>query len=62
MTVEIRRNPDGSIDEVVAPEAFIHLEQMDHDAWHLVIEDDGDRVDLSLAAFAKPLRLKVIQQ
>jgi len=35
--VEIRRNDDGTIDEVVACGAKVHLEQMDKGSWYLGI-------------------------
>ena len=31
--IEIRRNRDGSLDEVVAQNVFVHLEQMADNAW-----------------------------
>jgi len=37
--VEIRRNPDGSLDEIVASGAAVHLEQMDHDEWCLIVNN-----------------------
>ena len=41
-TFEIRRNDDGSLDEVVACKPrFVHLEQMDTDEWWLRIDVDG---------------------
>ena len=36
---EIRRNPDGTIDEIVATGVDIHLEQMDKGDWYLNITD-----------------------
>ena len=33
--VEIRRNPDGSIDEIVAHGANLHIEQMSDDGWFM---------------------------
>lgn len=36
-TVEVRRNEDGSLDEVVASRANVHLEQMSVDCWWLRI-------------------------
>jgi len=42
MSVEIRKNDDGSIDEVIANGCAIHLEQMDKNAWYLGIDaSDG---------------------
>lgn len=35
--VEIRRNDDGTIDEVVASGSSVHLEQLDKGSWHLGI-------------------------
>ena len=40
--VEIRKNPDGSIDEVVAKNCTIHVEQMSSDGWYMGIDgEDG---------------------
>jgi len=36
--MEIRKNEDGSIDEIVGNGKF-HLEQMDNDLWCLILED-----------------------
>lgn len=33
--VEVRRNPDGSIDEIVAKSADLHIEQMDNSGWYM---------------------------
>lgn len=42
--VEIRRNPDGSIDEIVAPNCFVHIEQMDRDRWFMSLDPpDGSQ-------------------
>lgn len=37
MPVEIRRDDNGEIDEIVAENASVHLERMDSDAWFLVV-------------------------
>jgi hypothetical protein len=37
---EVRRNPDGSVDEIVAKGCSIHLEQMDKGVWYLGIYAD----------------------
>ncbi len=37
--VEIRRNEDGTLDEIVAHGAGVHLEQMGKGVWSLIIED-----------------------
>lgn len=53
MSIEVRKI-DGKIDEVVAFNAYVHLEQMDHDSWHLIVEGytldpcKAERVDISL--------------
>ncbi len=40
--VEIRPNPDGSIDEIVAHNCNLHIEQMSADGWYLGIRaSDG---------------------
>jgi hypothetical protein len=39
--IEVRRNSDGSLDEVVADGCSVHLEQMDGCAWFLAVERDG---------------------
>ena len=36
--IEIRKNPDGSIDEIVGKGEF-HLEQMDRNLWCLILDD-----------------------
>lgn len=35
--LEVRLNPDGSLDEVVASNAFVHLEQMAGNAWWMSV-------------------------
>lgn len=40
--IEVRRNPDGTLDEIVADGAYIHLEQMAPGCWWMRIEKDGD--------------------
>lgn len=40
--VEIRRNDDGSIDEIVAKGCDLHIEQMSNDGWFIgVAASDG---------------------
>lgn len=41
--IEVRRNEDGSLDEVVASDAFVHLEQMSDKSWWLGVQKDGYR-------------------
>ena len=51
--MEIRRNPDNSIDEVIANRAAVHLEQMIGNEWCLIITE-GNAVH-RFAIFASPL-------
>lgn len=37
--IEIRRNPDGTPDEIVGHSHFFHLEQMGDGHWFLIIGD-----------------------
>lgn len=40
--VEIRRNPDQSIDEVIAHGCNLHIEQMSNDGWYMGLQaSDG---------------------
>jgi hypothetical protein len=39
--LEIRRNEDGSLDEIVAHDVTIHLEQMSGGHWWMSIESAG---------------------
>lgn len=50
MTAEIRRNDDGTVDEVVATQPqSVQLEQMDDDQWFLDITlEDGQRISVRL--------------
>lgn len=41
--LEIRRNDDGTIDEVVADGVSVHLEQMSTDGWFLGIDAPDGR-------------------
>jgi hypothetical protein len=36
--VEIRKNADGTIDEIVAKGADLHIEQMSDDGWYMGME------------------------
>lgn len=50
MSIEVRRNPDGSLDEIVAVGASIHLEQMDGKCWWLCVTKGGEEVRLFLTS------------
>ena len=40
--VIIRRNDDGSIDEIMAQDCAIHVEQMSNDSWYMGLQaSDG---------------------
>lgn len=39
--LEIRNNKDGSLDEIVCSDAFVHLEQMSDNNWWMAIEWQG---------------------
>jgi len=41
--IRVLRNPDGSLDEILAEACDVHLEQMDDRTWWLAIEQDGER-------------------
>jgi hypothetical protein len=50
MTFEIRNDADGALDEVIAHNAFVHLERMDTNAWWLGITlPDGRCIHVNLA-------------
>ncbi len=51
---EIRRNDDGTLDEVVARDAVVHLEQMDDDHWWMCIESGGESVHVNLWSAVRP--------
>ena len=46
---EVRLNEDGTLDEIVAFGAYVHLEQMDDGHWWLAVESDGHLVHINLA-------------
>ena len=41
MVDEIRREPDGTLDEIVVNNCHVHLENMDDDLWWLGLTKDG---------------------
>lgn len=47
--IEVRRNDDGTLDEVVATGCDFHLEQMDRGHWWMVVRKDGHEVHINLA-------------
>ena len=49
--IEIRRNKDGSLDEIVAQGCDIHLEQMSNSHWWMGITlDDGSAYSVEFDA------------
>ena len=43
MTVEVRRNPDQSIDEIIINGGNVHIEQMSDDGWFMGVDmPNGD--------------------
>jgi hypothetical protein len=50
---EVRLNPDGTLDEIVASGASVHLEQMAGNKWWLEVEAGGKRVSVWLTAKGK---------
>lgn len=42
--IEVRLNEDGTLDEIVAHGAFVHLEQLSKKRWYLGVEKDGELV------------------
>lgn len=47
-SLEVRRDEDGSLDEIVATGASIHLEQMGGNSWWMSIEAGGRHVHVNL--------------
>lgn len=37
----IRKNDDGSIDEIIAKNCTVHIEQMTSDGWFIGVDADG---------------------
>ena len=50
---EVRLNPDGSLDEVVAENAIVHLERMSDSLWWLSVESGGKTVTVWLSGECK---------
>lgn len=46
--IEVRQNENGSLDEIVATGAEVHLEQMDGNAWWMSIEAGGRTIHVNL--------------
>lgn len=51
--LEVRRNDDGSLDEIVCDNAFVHLEQMDGNAWWMRVTWGNRSVDVWFSARGK---------
>jgi len=54
VAIEVRgercEEPDGELDEVVASDAHVHLEQMSADEWVLIIQDAKERVIINIGS------------
>lgn len=47
LKIEVRRNEDGSLDEVVAQNCNLHIEQMSEDCWWFAIyPEEGKRLSV----------------
>jgi hypothetical protein len=55
---DIRRNEDGSLDEIVAAGATVHLEKMDDDEWWLRIDVGERHIQVNFGSTA-PIRATV---
>lgn len=55
LPLEVRLNPNGTLDEVVCENAYVHLEQMDSGHWWMVVVDDktGKSVTVNFTARGK---------
>lgn len=53
--LDIRRNEDGSLDEIVCDGASIHLEQMSDTHWWMSIEKDGKLIHINFSSARKIL-------
>lgn len=47
--IEVRRNDDGTLDEVVAKDCSFHLEQMSEDCWWMAVYKENRRVAVFLS-------------
>ncbi len=53
LPLEVRRNDDGSLDEVVCAGAYVHLEQMSTSHWWLGVEHKGTLIYVNFTARGK---------
>ena len=49
--IKIRKNNDGSLDEIVAKDCQVHLEQMDNNHWWLSIANQNSSRELHVEFF-----------
>lgn len=60
---EVRRNEDGSVDEIVAEGCVVHLEQMDKGAWYLgIYADHSPGSSLLQVDFYSKKRIRVVAE
>jgi hypothetical protein len=55
--IEVRRNPDGSLDEIVANDCMVHLEQMDEGHWWMGIYKNNYRQVVNFSAVRADLNV-----
>ena len=55
-TLEIRRNDDGTLDEIVATGASVHLEQMGGNHWWMLIEAGSRCVHVNITTAKATIR------
>jgi hypothetical protein len=56
--IEVRKNADGTLDEIVAKDASVHLEQMDDEVWWLSVIS-GDREVRVFLQSARPIKATI---
>lgn len=59
---EFCHNEDGTVDEVFVPATFVHIEQMDDNAWWMgITQPDGELVHVNLWTPRTRIRLNYNQ-
>lgn len=58
LPLELRYEPDGSPDEVVCEDAYVHLEKMSDTHWWMVVTDDKTKKSVTVA-FTSSRKIKV---
>ena len=55
---EVRRNDDGTVDEIVA-NGMVHIEQMDDDHWWMAIYMNGEKHDINFYSNGASIHCRV---